>query len=261
MRTPSHIRVVAPNQDAQDFLPLSDVHFGSPTQDYDKAIAFRDRALERGALVLCLGDMMENATRYSVGSGVYEQLIPPQQQQDMTVEYLRPLKEAGLLIGMVIGNHEWRSANEVGVDLTKNVCDILDVPYLGFSIYVDIVMRNEIYQVFGTHGAGGGSTLTGKSNAIQKLGQHRHGVDIFTMGHVHELWHGSDVIERYNRLRKTVEERKRHYVLTGAYLKYKDSYGEMKSYPPSKTGTAWIKLYGDSYHVKVDTSGEIRQDD
>lgn len=247
--TPRLIRAKT-NERKKYLLPLGDVHIGAPTCDFEKAKGMVDWALKENAWVIGMGDICETATRYSVGAGVYEQGIPPQAQQDMAVELLRPLAEKGLLLGMVVGNHEWRTANESGVDITKNICDILRVPYLGYSIFLDLQVGRTKYSLFATHGAGGSITLTGKINAITKLAQHRE-ADIFLMGHVHELWTGSDVKLKINRKNKVVEEKKRYYVLTGAYLKYQNSYGELKSFPPSKTGSPRIRLEGDRYDPSI----------
>lgn len=248
-KSPS-ILYVSTKKKKQYLLPLSDVHLGAPTCDYKKAIGMRDWAIENDAWVLCLGDIVENATRSSPGSGIFEQTLSPQEQQDLAVDFLRPLTKKGLVLGMVVGNHEWRSANESGVNITKNICDILSIPYLGHSIFLNAKVGKINYTIFGIHGAGGSVTTTGKIGAITKLSQHRE-ADIFLMGHVHEIWIGSDVVLRLNRKRKMIEERKRYYVLTGAYLKYKGSYGEMKGYAPSKTGTPRIRLDGTRYDPHI----------
>jgi len=53
--------------------------------------------------VITVGDLWESATRYSVGSGVYEQKNP-QQQFDEIYTLLLPLKEKGLLLNIMTGN-------------------------------------------------------------------------------------------------------------------------------------------------------------
>ena len=245
------------DRDIQPFLPFSDLHIGAPTADLKLGQQYLDWALQEGAFVLGLGDICENSNKGSVGSGNYEQTMPPQDQQDMAVEMLRPVAEAGLLIGLIIGNHEWRSMNDGGLDITKNIADILRVPYLGYSIYVNLRIKTQRYTLFGTHGSGGSATLPGKINAIKKLTPTRHGVDIFTMGHVHDKWHGTDVIEQFNPTRKVVESVERHMLLTGAYLKYADSYGEMKGYSPSKQGSVRTYFHGDRKKITFDLSNDF----
>lgn len=241
-RSPRLIRAIHDGE-FKHLLPLSDGHIGAPTCDYQKLQSTVQWALDNDAWVLLLGDLVENANRGSVGSGNYEQTLSPQEQQDFAVELLRPLAERGLILGAVIGNHEWRTANDSGINITKNICDILGVKYLGFSIFVHATVGKQKYIIFGLHGASGGTSLTGKINAVQKLAHHRD-ADIFLMGHVHDIWVGSDKIMKVDTKSKTVKEHKRHYVLTGAYLDYQGSYGEMKAYPPSKTGTPKIRLDG-----------------
>jgi len=241
-RSPRLIRAIAERKH-KHLLPLSDVHIGAPTCDYAKAKRTVQWALDNDAWVMLLGDIVENATRNSVGSGNYEQIMSPQEQQDKAVELLRPLADRGLILGAVIGNHEWRTANESGINITKNICDILGIRYLGFSIFAYLTVGKINYKIFAMHGASGGTTLTGKINAVQRLAHHRD-ADIFLMAHVHDLWVGSDRVLKIDSRNKTVKEHKRYYVLTGAYLNYQGSYGEMKGFAPAKTGTPKIRLDG-----------------
>ena len=71
------------NEEGYNLYPVGDLHFGSAQFDEKAWQDYKKRILndERGYVVL-VGDLLENATRYSVGSGVYEQRIRPRAQID-----------------------------------------------------------------------------------------------------------------------------------------------------------------------------------
>ena len=97
-----------------------------------------------------------------------------------------------------------------------------------------------------------GTAITGSINAIKKLANNRE-ADLFLMGHLHRKLHIKDSVSYLNRRNKQIEERDRHFVLTGAYLDYADSYGEMKGYEALEVGTPLIRLYKDEHKIEIIT--------
>ena len=81
-----------------------DVHAGHPQADIPKAKEMLDYCLANNIYVLGMGDFIESGTRDSIGDSVYQQKLNPQEQMEFMVEMLTPLAEAGLLLGLHVGN-------------------------------------------------------------------------------------------------------------------------------------------------------------
>lgn len=85
---------------------VADVHIGADT-NLEAFRAFLKRVLADDAsyIVIC-GDMLDNAITGSVAS-IYG--ASPFQQVEECAELLRPLADAGKILGVVGGNHEART--------------------------------------------------------------------------------------------------------------------------------------------------------
>ena len=78
-------------------------------------------------------------------------------------------------------------------------------------------------------------------------------VDIYAMGHVHQLSH--HIREQYRvdkRMKKIIKEPK-HFILTGSYLSYWNSYAQVKSMEPSRQGSPLLTLFGGEKQINVST--------
>ena len=136
-------------------IPIGDIHLGAPTCNVKKLEETIAYALANKCHVIGMGDMLEAATRYSVGSGVYEQVMSVQDQVDTIVEMFTPLAKAGLLSGMTGGNHEDRISKAVGLDITKIMCRLLDIRNFGYGQSHIVRCGKESYTMWSHHGKSG----------------------------------------------------------------------------------------------------------
>jgi hypothetical protein len=137
---------------------------------------------------------------------------------------------------------------ESGIDINKNICDILKIPDLGYSAFLYLRVGEVTYIVYATHGSGMPTKKTSKLAMIMDLNR-TISADIYLVAHGHERIFENDM-ERYVDLTaKTAKEHKRFYVMTGAYLGYADSYAEMKNYAPTEMGAVKLLLDGKEYGV------------
>jgi UDP-2,3-diacylglucosamine pyrophosphatase LpxH len=83
---------------------LGDCHYGSPQFDQPRFLRMLDYLKKNEVYTFLMGDLIEVATRHSVGAGVYEQEAPTESQHEQMVEWLRPLAEKGLILGSHRGN-------------------------------------------------------------------------------------------------------------------------------------------------------------
>lgn len=232
-------------------IPFSDMHIGSKE--------FKKEEFERNlkwvydnpnVYVIGNGDWMEAATRTSVGAGVYDQLMNPQEQMEQLVEYFKPLADEGRLLAITNGNHEDRIYKATGMDATKQLANLLGVKFFKEGGFFKIKVGDQNYDMYMTHGSSGATLPHTKIKKCLDLARFID-VDIYAMGHVHELQTHTQGYFYIDRRNKCIKEKDKYFVLTGHYLDYFDSYAQSKSMIPSQTGTPKIKLSGDKHQIRV----------
>lgn len=151
-----------PNKaDRAQLMPWGDVHFGAETCQTEFACERLEYALKTKMYVLAMGDITETAL---VGgkSDVYGQKMTPEEQMEFAVEKLKPLADAGLLLGMLAGNHEARIQKATSVSITKLMAKELGVPFLDHSAFLLLYVGKESYTVYATHGSSGARLAASK---------------------------------------------------------------------------------------------------
>jgi len=246
------IRVVSFVSDAEEvkLVPLGDVHLGSPTCEVDHFLGTIDYIKESGSLVVLMGDLLECASKHSVGAGWVEQNLTPQAQQDALEEVLKPI--ASQVLVLLDGNHEFRVWRQTGFQVSKTLAKLLGVPYGGYSCFIKLKVRKQNYIIHAQHGSSNAWYPHTKLTAAMRTAQHTD-ADCYLYGHTHELL-SLKVPRRTLDLRsRTVKREKKYFVLTGGFLGYENSYAERKNMYPVQTGVAKIKFFGDRWDVHVST--------
>ena len=243
-------RLIPNKGDRVQIMPIGDAHLGAKTCKRDMLEETIQFCLDNKIYVIGMGDMIEFATRYSVGSGVYEQQLNPQKQVEEIIEIFKPLVKAGLLIGMITGNHEERCTKETGINIMKIICGALKCKYLGPGGHLLLKIGKESYTFFATHGSAGGRTFQGKMNgAIKCFGFNN--VEVVLYGHTHGLGYNKLEYFAINKKNKVIEKRPKYAVLTGSFLDYQGSYAEQKHYQPATPGSPLISLYGNDHKIYI----------
>jgi len=232
-------------------VPFGDVHRGFPSVETKETLeALQD--LQQWVLktpnvyVLGMGDYMENSTRTSVGTGVYDQLMTPAEQFEVATEYLKPIADAGLLLGLLTGNHEERTRKASGIDPSKQMASLLSVPYYQYSAYIRVQFPGckHSHKIYAEHGSGGASLTRTRMAKAEKLARTAD-ADIYLMGHVHDLFAWEVPLERFDFRNKRIVTVPQYFGLTGHWLERKGSYAEMMSYPPTRPGYMKIHIRPD----------------
>ena len=229
------------DKDYAEILFFGDLHFGHPQSQIEKAREMLDYALEKKIYIFCMGDMIEAGLSTSIGDSVYMQSLNPQKQMEAVIDLLQPLANAGLILGYLSGNHEQRITNATGIDISKLVCRVLNVTYLGSAGWTVASVGNIRYSLYCTHGSGGSRFKHTKLKKVMDMAAWIES-DILAMGHVHSV--ASEVIikQTYNRTKNKVEEKKQYVCLTGSFIAWNKTYAETMGYPPTKLGSPKAKL-------------------
>ncbi len=227
---------------------IGDVHYGSPQCDVNRFLANLTFCLKNKIYVFLMGDMLETATRNSVGAGVYEQTVVTDSQHEQMLTWLRPLAKAGLIIGSHQGNHEERVYKESGVNISKALCRELLIPYLGDACWSAIHVGGETYNVYSLHGRTGSRFDGTALLALERISTSFY-ADLCAMGHTHKCINSIVVMQK--RKNDCVVEHKKHLLITGHYLKYDGGYGQTLGLPISKLGSPKVKFFADKHDLLI----------
>ena len=251
MGRPIRLNKVTLEVNGKGYAPLlffGDLHLGYPTCNVVKAQSMIDWAIREKAYVLLMGDLLECGTTRSIGDSIYRQSLNPQEQMEMMIAILTPLADTGRIIGLHSGNHEQRITKDSGIDISKVMARILNVPYLSYACWSLLKVGNIYYTLYSSHGTSGSILEHTKLNAVIKM-SHIVRADIVAYGHTHGLDVATKITQYVDLRHKTVKEFKTYCVLTGAYIMWDRSYGQEKGYGIPKIGSPKAKLRGDKKDV------------
>jgi len=223
-------------------LPIGDIHYGSKYCDVESLEKTLLWALSNeNVYLISMGDEIEASTKTSVGAGVFEQSITPQEQYERIFTLYESFAKQGRLLGILDSNHNQRIYKHSGFNVSKTLAKALGVKFLGFSAALKLKVGKQNYSVYATHGSSGSKLPHTKIKAVTDIGKFI-ACDIVLYGHVHDLRSIKMPYYVFNYKRKMFEEIMRYYILTGSYVKYDGSYAEMKNMPPAVIGTPIIHL-------------------
>ena len=248
IRCNKHVLLSRGTNNYAEVMFIGDVHLGSPQCDIQRFLGNVAWCLKHKIYVLLMGDLLESATRHSVGSGVYEQSVPCESQHEQMVEWLRPLAEAKLIIGSHQGNHCERIYKESGVNISKALCRELNVRYLGDACWSQFRVGKELYSVYSLHGRTGSRFDGTALLAVERISTSFF-ADLVAMGHVHKCINSIVIMQKTKN--GQVHEHKKHLLITGAYLKYDNSYGAALGLPISKLGSPKVKFFSDKHDISI----------
>lgn len=237
--------------------PFGDMHYGS--NNFNKKL-FEENLQwaweNKNVYIIGMGDWLEAATRTSVGAGVYDQNSIAGDQLNDVVNLFKPFADEGRILGITNGNHEDRIYNATGVDVTRVMASMLNVPYFKNGGFFRIrvgpkqAKNAQIYHIYATHGSSGATLPHTKIKRCLDLATFID-ADVYIMGHVHDSQIITQEYQCIDNRNKQILKRDKYYVLTGHYLDWQDSYAQAKSMRPSKQGTPKIKLSNEVYRIRI----------
>ena len=237
-----------PGEVYAELMFIGDVHYGSPQFDEPRFLAMLDWCERNELYVILMGDLLETATRTSVGSGVYEQEDNTQDQYDQMCDWLKPLADKGLIIGAHLGNHEERIYKESGFNVIKAMCRQLNIKYLGDACWTHLRVDKETYVLYTMHGRTGARFDGTALLALERISTSFF-ADLVACGHSHKLIQSSVVIQRV--VNGMVREFKKYLLICGSYLKYDGGYAQTVGLPLSKLGSPKVKFYGNKHDLFI----------
>lgn len=227
---------------------LGDIHLGSPQCDVNRLMANIAYCLKNNVYVLLMGDLIEMATRHSVGAGVYEQNSIGQTQYERMCDMLRPLADKKLILGTHNGNHEDRVYKETGINVGKAFARELGVPYLGDACWNTLKVGEQMYSIYSLHGRTGSRFDGTALLALERISTSFF-ADMVVCGHSHKCINSIVLMQKVVNHR--VVEHKKHLLITGSYVKYDGGYGQTLGLPISKLGSPKVRFFADKHDLVI----------
>ena len=175
--------------------PVGDLHLGSIETNEKAWEAFVDHlSKEPDSYIVVVGDMLDNATKGSVGNP-FEQRYRPMEAKNILTEYMRPIADK-ILCG-VRGNHENRSVKDVDLDPLYDVFCRLNIEdrYRAGTAFLNLNIgerpdgdrqrAKQSYNIVVTHGTGGGKQAGSGINNQHRFAYSIDGCDVLITGHTH----------------------------------------------------------------------------
>lgn len=241
--------------DADELLlyPIGDLHIGNPLFRKDLLLDILKGIDKTNSRIVLMGDILEVGLKDSVGASVYEQDSTAQKQVQIAKDLFWEYRD--IIDGMVIGNHELRLYERAGFDMGLYLAQVLGIEdrYMKYQGLVNYAWNKRSYAVHLFHGAGGGGTLGGALNRINKQDDIVQ-ADLYLAGHTHQVVAGaSDCFTTDSRNLK-INKITQKYVGCGSMLDYEGGYAEGKGLIPTTLDFPVISLCG-----KFTSDGKVKK--
>ena len=237
---------------------FADEHYGDEHCDI-KRLLQRIEYVKNTPTAYCIlnGDIIDNATRTSIGD-VYAQEFNPMEQLQRAVEIFEPIKDKILCI--THGNHENRTYKKEGINLSALMASQLGLAdkYTPTSAVMFIRFGSEsrgkkesngsgnvrkiCYTFYVLHGSGGGRKEGAKAIRLADLASIID-TDIYIHSHTHLPLVMKQAFHRIDPRNSNVALVDKLFVNTAANLNY-GGYGEAGAFKPSSKDTPTIYLCG-----------------
>lgn len=234
---------------------LADKHIGDPLCDM-KAIEAKIQEIlnDPNGYAILGGDIINNSIIGSVGNAFEGN---PMDQVNEAINLLKPLADAGKIICVVPGNHERRTTKTTGIDVTQVICMGLgltevycpETAYIFLRFGMNEKGRRHCYQIYCSHGSGGGSRPGSKINKLQDVGNICVS-DLVICGHTHLPAVFKERYYKASEQNSSIALCERTFVNTAAFLDY-GGYGENFGFRPASKSQPVIHLNGKIKEITV----------
>ena len=245
------IKIALTKTDVAEIHTFADLHIGDKFCN-KKLIKERIEAVKNNekAYAILNGDIVNNATKTSV-SDSYAEELSPMEQISAFVELFEPIK--GKILCITSGNHENRTYNKEGVDITRLCARQLGIEdrysKTGMVMFVRFDSEAERkhhtatrYVIYCTHGSGGGRKEGAKAIRLADMASIVD-VDCYIHSHTHLGMVMKQAFYRTDISNGVVKKVDKLFVNTSAQLDY-GGYGEANEFKPSSKHCPVIYISG-----------------
>lgn len=248
---------------------IGDTHWASqeclePFLDYSLERVQNPQGLpKKNSAMIHMGDAYEANDKDSPEDSQFTQKYTNEESKDHIIRIHKPQSIRKKIWVWMEGNHDGgRSRKKVGTANSRDICQVIDVPYARISCYNVIDFNGHRLIVYTNHGKWrstpkwvGTRRKTWEESMIYK------NADIVAIGHIHKMKY-EDIVPNENITENVVidwenqcmvtqpaEFKKR--LITGHFLGYLGGYGQKNGYAPNPPGYPILTLNPDgTYDVQ-----------
>lgn len=230
--------------------PIFDVHYGCTECDiseFKKYINEDDDSYFIGGGDWLDSIIVSDSKRYKKSSDASNTDDIIDEQVDGFYELIKHKKDR--ILCALTGNHESNISKRYGTSPIKRLCKLLNVPYLGYSGFLKLVLHEDGSRVrtvmfYLNHGFGGGRTLGADLTRYYQT-MNCYEADCYLFGHTHQK-HWTPVERIGVRGNKIIHDSK-HLIVCGTFLRTlsnntDSTYAEEKGYRPVSLGGVKISI-------------------
>jgi predicted phosphodiesterase len=246
---------------------LGDEHYASQECHEDFLKYAHDRAEtppklpKKNSAVIEMGDAYEANTKESPEDSLFNQKYTNEESKDKTIERKKSIAKK-MWVWQEANHDGERSRKLTGTANSRDICQVLDVPYSKISTYNVIDFNGHRLIIYTNHGKNRSTPKwVGTKRKTWEESMNYSDADIIAIGHIHRLKY-EDIIPNENITENVVidyenqcmvtqpaEFKKR--LITGHFLGYLGGYGQRKAYPVNPSGYPILVLNPDgTYDVK-----------
>jgi hypothetical protein len=244
-------------KDSKAYLvPIGDLHLGDRcfTEYSEKKLrGYIEWVKEnKNVRVILMGDIFNVATRQSKTSPFQKMSL--KEEMEYAIKLFDPIKSQ--IIVALDGNHEHRATDFMDYSPMIPFCDRLGIRYGEFSAIVKLGvgkcnkgndghggLRPAVnYIIYAHHTSGGGTSLGGKINRVDKMRDIVANADVYLGAHNHGIINAPADIFYCDVNNNKIIRLRQHLVDCGSYVDWNHSYAEMKMMAPLKMGSPRIEF-------------------
>lgn len=245
---------------------FADLHLGDKHCQL-QAIKNRINYIKNTQNAYCLlnGDILDMATKSSIGD-TYEESLTPMEQIKTAISLFSPIDDK--IIGITSGNHCGRAYKMEGIDLMYFLASELKlrdkydpIANLVFIRFGRVSsgkkesngsgkIRKMCYTIYQTHGSSSGRTIGAKANGLQRMGDVVK-ADVCVISHTHSPLCFKESYYEVDKKNSAVLKKDMVYVNSGSELEYAGSYAEKMSLRPSSLAQPVVHLSGTKFNINV----------
>lgn len=239
---------------------FADEHVGDPCGDMKRLLERIDYVKNTpNAYCILNGDLMDNATKTSIGDS-YTQEFNPMEQLRRAVEIFSPIKDK--ILAITHGNHENRTYKKEGINLSALIAQQLGLAdrFTPTSALLFIRFgtpqklhgdkgRKTLYTIYCVHGSGGGRKEGAKAIRLADMASIVD-ADIYIHSHTHLPMVMKQGFFRTDTTNSSVAHCTKLFVNTASNLDY-GGYGEAMEFKPNSKDTPVIYLSGECKRMEA----------
>lgn len=248
-----------------DLYVFADFHIGDSFCDIGRVkTLIEDVKNNKNAYCILNGDIINNATKTSISDSYAEELTPMEQLTKFTYLF-EPIKDK--IIAVTQGNHEKRTYNKEGIDITRLVCKQLGIEdkysATGALIFLRVgetlksaketngsgLKRQICYTIYATHGSGGGRKEGAKIIRLADMASIID-TDLYIHGHSHLPMIMRQSYYRVDPRNNACAIVDKLFVNTSSQLNY-GGYGQSLEFKPTSKESPIIYLNGTKKEFKA----------